>query len=97
MIGKSCERSDQLLVDDENGSTFSLLLIVIILAGLVVGGYLAYNFIQDAGGLDELGEKGMDGIIGFVAGGLSSLWSGKKGIKTSVKTIWSKSKWFNWW
>ncbi len=84
------------MVEDENASTFSLLLIVLILATIIIGGYLAYNYIQDAGGLASLGEAGMDGLIGFTAGAISSLWSGKYGIKTSSSTIFNKSKVFKW-
>jgi hypothetical protein len=84
------------LQDDEEASTLSLLLTFLILAGLAVGVFLIFKTIQDGGGLTQwatdLGFSITDGLIGAVSGSFSALFTGNKGILTSGKTIWNKSK-----
>ena len=88
---------------DEEASTLSLILTLLILAGLAIGAFLIFQTIQDGGGLTQwatdAGFSLTDGLIGAVSGGLSALFTGDKGILTSSKTIWSKSKLSpkNWW
>jgi hypothetical protein len=75
----------------------SLLLLIAVIGG---GGYWLLN-----GGLtsiiDSIGDQAgnwVDNLIGAAAGGVSALFTGKKGIFTSLNTIKSKSKInpFNW-
>ena len=88
---------------DEEASTLSLILTLVILSGLAIGAFLIFQTIQDAGGLTPWAENAgfslTDGLIGAVSGGLSALFTGDKGIVTSSKTIWNKSKLSpkNWW
>jgi hypothetical protein len=91
------------LQDDDEASTLSLLLTFLILAGIAFGIFLIFKTIQDGGGLtqwaSDAGFSLTDGLIGAVSGSLSALFTGDKGIVTSGKTIWNKSKLSpkNWW
>ena len=94
-VERSGERS---LQDDESAAvmgTLNLVLTLAILVGVSVGGNLLYIWIT-TGDAEETGFTWFDQAIGFAAGGITALWSGPKGIRTSGSTILGNSDLFPW-
>ena len=86
------------LQHDDKAFISSLINLILLLTIIAVV-YLAYQFLTGTD-FNDLGGGILNGSIDFAAGGIAALFTGKYGIVTSSRTIWSNSKLFGqnpWW
>mgnify|MGYP003682018831 CR=1 FL=1 len=95
--------------DDDEASTLSLLLTIILLSGIAIGGYLFYNYITGSENGSSAGESIGRNIWGFLSGAVSSFYGGawkdgkSFGSKYNPVTTWRNSpnrtdgKWWTFW